>query len=342
MISDLVLSMIEDHQNNLWIISENTIAKFDPETGTFDHYNEKYLQKEIYFSEASSVIVQDQLILGTDAGILKINPKLLSKSSYSPPIVFTGLKIQGTQQNINIDDLKELRLKPDERNVSFQFAALDYIEPTSINYAYRLKGLEEKWNEVDNNRSASYINLSPGEYELQIRSTNSDGVWTDNVRNLSVIVIPTFWETHWALLLYAILFIIFTGTIVYIILYIYKLRHQIYLEQQLANIKLRFFTDISHELRTPLTLISSPVGEVLEHERLSSNARKLLTVVHSNTERMLRLVNQILDFRKIENKKMKLLLEKTEVIGLLRKVMDNFKIMAEEKNINFRLQTDQE
>ena len=342
LISDLVLSMIEDHQNNLWIISENTIAKFDPETGTFDHYNEKYLQKEIYFSEASSVIVQDQLILGTDAGILKINPKLLSKSSYSPPIVFTGLKIQGTQQNINIDDLKELRLKPDERNVSFQFAALDYIEPTSINYAYRLKGLEEKWNEVDNNRSASYINLSPGEYELQIRSTNSDGVWTDNVRNLSVIVIPTFWETHWALLLYAILFIIFTGTIVYIILYIYKLRHQIYLEQQLANIKLRFFTDISHELRTPLTLISSPVGEVLEHEKLSSNARKLLTVVHSNTERMLRLVNQILDFRKIENKKMKLLLEKTEVIGLLQKVMDNFRIMAEEKNINFRLQTDQE
>ncbi len=128
----------------------------------------------------------------------------------------------------------------------------------------------------------------------------------------------------------------------YIIFYIYKLRHQIYLEQQLANIKLRFFTDISHELRTPLTLISSPVGEVLENEKISHNARKLLTVVHSNTERMLRLVNQILDFRKIENKKMKLLLEKTEVIGLLRKVMDNFKIMAEEKNINFRLQTDQE
>ena len=342
LISDLVLSMIEDHQNNLWIISENTIAKFAPESGTFDHYNEKYLQKEIYFSEASPVIMQDQLILGTDAGLLRINPKLLSKSAYSPPIVFTGLKIQGTKLNIDIDDLKELSLKPDERNVSFQFAALDYIEPASINYAYRLKGLEEKWNEVDNSRTASYINLSPGEYELQIRSTNSDGVWTDNVRKLSVIVIPTFWETHWALLLYTILFIIFTGTIMYIIFYIYKLRHQIYLEQQLANIKLRFFTDISHELRTPLTLISSPVGEVLENEKISHNARKLLTVVHSNTERMLRLVNQILDFRKIENKKMKLLLEKTEVIGLLRKVMDNFKIMAEEKNINFRLQTDQE
>ena len=313
LVSDLVLSMIEDQQKNLWVISENTLAKFDPENGTFEHYNEKHLQKEIYFSEASPAIIRNQLILGTDAGILKINPAAFSKSSYTPPIVFTSLKIQGVQQQLDLDDLEELKLKPDERNVSFQFAALDYINPSSISYAYRLKGLEEKWNEVENSRTASYINLPPGNYELQIRSTNSDGVWTDNVRKLSVIVIPTFWETYWAVLVYIILFILFTATIVYIILYIYKLRHQIYMEQQLANIKLRFFTDISHELRTPLTLITSPVGEVLEHEPLTPSARKLLTVVHNNTERMLRLVNQILDFRKIENKKMKLLLEKTDI-----------------------------
>lgn len=342
LVSDLVLSMIEDQQKNLWVISENTLAKFDPENGTFEHYNEKHLQKEIYFSEASPAILQNQLILGTDAGILKINPAAFSKSSYTPPIVFTSLKIQGVQQQLDLDDLEELKLKPDERNVSFQFAALDYVNPTSINYAYRLKGLEEKWNEVENSRTASYINLPPGNYELQIRSTNSDGVWTDNVRKLSVTVIPTFWETYWAVLLYIILFILFTATIVYIILYIYKLRHQIYMEQQLSNIKLRFFTDISHELRTPLTLITSPVGEVLEHEPLTPSARKLLTVVHNNTERMLRLVNQILDFRKIENKKMKLLLEKTDIIELLQKVMGNFHLIAEEKNINFRLQTNKE
>lgn len=342
LVSDLVLSMIEDQQKNLWVISENTLAKFDPENGTFEHYNEKHLQKEIYFSEASPAIIRNQLILGTDAGILKINPAAFSKSSYTPPIVFTSLKIQGVQQQLDLDDLEELKLKPDERNVSFQFAALDYINPSSISYAYRLKGLEEKWNEVENSRTASYINLPPGNYELQIRSTNSDGVWTDNVRKLSVIVIPTFWETYWAVLVYIILFILFTATIVYIILYIYKLRHQIYMEQQLANIKLRFFTDISHELRTPLTLITSPVGEVLEHEPLTPSARKLLTVVHNNTERMLRLVNQILDFRKIENKKMKLLLEKTDIVELLQKVMDNFRLIAEEKSINFRLQTDKE
>ena len=288
------------------------------------------------------MLENNQLLLGTDIGILKISPEHLQKSNYAPPIVFTGFKIQGTSQDLDINDLEELRLKPSERNVTFQFAALDYVAPESISYAYRLKGLEEKWNEVDNSRSASYINLPPGEYELQIRSTNSEGVWMEKARILPITVLPTFWETYWAWILYVVLFVLSTATIVYIILYIYRLRHQINIEQQLANIKLRFFTDISHELRTPLTLIASPVSEILEHETLTTNARKHLTLVHKNTERMLHLVNQILDFRKIENKKMKVLLEKTDVLSLLQKVMDNFRLIAEEKNINYQLETNQE
>ncbi|MBP8011560.1 MAG: two-component regulator propeller domain-containing protein [Bacteroides graminisolvens] len=340
--SDLVLSMVEDPQRNLWVISEDALSKFNAANGTFDNYDKRYLQKEVYFSEAIPVVWHGHLMLGTEGGVMEMNPALLSKSKYIPRIAFTGLKIQGVQESLDIDDLKELELQPSQRNVTFQFAALDYIDPSAIQYAYRLKGLEEQWNEVDNNRSANYINLPPGEYELQIRSTNSDGVWTDNMRTLSVVVIPTFWETYWAWALYVFLFILFTTAIVYTILYIYRLHNQINLEHQLSNIKLRFFTDISHELRTPLTLISSPVTEVLEHESLSPTARKHLTLVHKNTERMLRLVNQILDFRKIENRKMKLLLERTDVIILLERVMDNFRLIAEEKHIDFRLhsQTD--
>ena len=206
-----------------------------------------------------------------------------------------------------------------------------------IRYAYRLKGLEEEWHDGDKNRSASYINLPNGKYKLQIKSTNSDGVWMDNIRTLSINVLPTFWETGWAWLLYVILFVLFTGSIVYVLFYIYRLRHQVDIEQQLSNIKLRFFTDISHELRTPLTLISSPVNEVLENEDLSATAREHLTVVQNNAERMLRLMNQILDFRKIQNQKMKVLVEKTDLIPLLEKVMINFRLIAEEKKINFRL-----
>ena len=337
--SDLLLSMIEDAQKQLWVISENALDKFDPENGTFTNYNKQYQQQEVYFSEAHPVIWHNRLIAGTEAGIMEVSLNQLKKSSYSPHIAFTGLKIQGILQHSPIDDLTELRLRPSERNVTFQFAALDYIAPSFITYQYRLKGLEEQWNEVDNNRTANYINLPPGNYELQIRSTNSDGIWTDNTRTLPIVVLPTFWETSWAWVLYILVFILFTATIVYIFIYIYRLHHQIDLEHQLTNIKLRFFTDISHELRTPLTLITSPVSEVLEHEALSPNARKHLTLVHSNTERMLRLVNQILDFRKIENQKMKVLLEKTDITALLQRVTDDFHLIAEEKHIDFRLQT---
>ena len=114
----------------------------------------------------------------------------MRKSTYVPPIVFTGFKIQGHPADHPIDNLKELELKASQRNVTFQFAALDYVNPDNILYAYRLQGLEDEWNEVDNNRSASYINLPAGQYQLQIKSTNSDGVWTDNIRTLSIHVLP--------------------------------------------------------------------------------------------------------------------------------------------------------
>lgn len=339
--SDLVLSTIEDPQKNLWIVSENTLSRFNPEEETFDNYGSKILQQEFNFSEAApSLNAQQQLVFGSDKGVIEINPSDVQKSDYVPPIVFTGLKIQGSQSPTGIDDLQELVLNPSQRNITFQFAALDYVAPEEIQYAYRLEGLEDEWNDVDNNRSASYINLPAGEYRLQVRSTNSDGVWVNNIRTLEVKVLPTFWETAWAWGLYAILFVWFTCTIVYILFYIYRLRHQVDLEQQLSNIKLRFFTDISHELRTPLTLIASPVTEILENEPLSPRVRGHLTLVHKNTERMLRLVNQILDFRKIQNKKMKVLVEESDIIILLRKVMDNFQLIAEEKQIDFKIETD--
>ena len=113
------------------------------------------MQKEIYFSEAAPVIWHNHLILGTEAGIMEMDPAKLSKSSYTPRIAFTGLRILGVQQPQDIDRLKELKLQPAERNVTFQFAALDYVAPTAIEYAYRLKGLESQWNEVDNNRTAN-------------------------------------------------------------------------------------------------------------------------------------------------------------------------------------------
>lgn len=339
--SDLVQSMQEDLQGNLWILSENAISKLDPQRETFENYGVSSLHQEFSFSEAAPIMnARNQIVFGTDKGFIEISPEKMKKSDYVPPIVFTGLKVQGQSSTMAIDNLEELRLSPSQRNVTFQYAALDYVDSKEIRYAYRLEGLEKEWNDGDISRSASYINLPNGKYQLQVKSTNSDGVWMDNVHTLSIHVLPTFWETGWAWLLYLILFVLFTGSIVYVLFYIYRLRHQVDIEQQLSNIKLRFFTDISHELRTPLTLISSPVNEVLENESLSPIAREHLTVVQKNADRMLRLMNQILDFRKIQNQKMKVLVEKTDLIPLLEKVMVSFQLIAKEKKIDYCLQSD--
>ena len=177
---------------------------------------------------------------------------------------------------------------------------------------------------------------------LRVRSTNSDGVWVDNERILNIVILPSFWETPVAYVLYVLFILIIILVAVYILFTIYRLKHEVSVEQQISDIKLRFFTNISHELRTPLTLIAGPVEQVLKNDKLPADAREQLVVVERNTNRMLRLVNQILDFRKIQNKKMKMQVQRVDIVPFVRKVMDNFEAVAEEHRIDFLFQTEKE
>lgn len=149
-----------------------------------------------------------------------------------------------------------------------------------------------------------------------------------------------FWETPFAYFLYVLFVLLIIVTAVYILFTIYRLKHEVSVEQQMTNMKLRFFTDISHELRTPLTLISGPVEYVLSNKRLPADVREQLQVVERNTNRMLHLINQILDFRKIQNRKMKMQVQRVDVVAFTRKVMENFDSVAEEHRIDFLFETE--
>lgn len=164
----------------------------------------------------------------------------------------------------------------------------------------------------------------------------------DNERILNITILPSFWETPLAYVLYVCFVLLIIFVAVYILFTIYRLKHEVSVEQQISDIKLRFFTNISHELRTPLTLIAGPVEQVLKNDKLPADAREQLVVVERNTNRMLRLVNQILDFRKIQNKKMKMQVQQLNVVAFVRKIMDNFESVAEEHNIDFLFQTEKE
>ena len=349
--SDVLLSIREDHKQNLWISTENGICKFVPSGERFENYDERSISFRVRFSEAASTLTSGgDMLFGTSNGLFMFTPDSIRKSSYVPPVVFSKLMVANEDVipgeksilKVDLDDTHELVLSHDENIFSVQYAALDYTNPQNIQYAYILDGFEKQWTFADRQRSVTYTNLPKGDYIFRVRSTNSDGVWVDNERILNITILPSFWETPLAYVLYVCFVLLIIFVAVYILFTIYRLKHEVSVEQQISDIKLRFFTNISHELRTPLTLIAGPVEQVLKNDKLPADAREQLVVVERNTNRMLRLVNQILDFRKIQNKKMKMQVQQLNVVAFVRKIMDNFESVAEEHNIDFLFQTEKE
>ena len=347
--SDILLSIQEDKNGLLWISTENGMTKFDPKEERFENFQDRHRSLKIRFSEASSEYLSNgDMVFGTNQGIFYFNPDSIKKSIYEPPVIFTQLLlanntvIPGTAplKECTIDDIERLTLSHKENIFTIQFAALDYTTPSDIQYAYILDGFEKNWNYVGKQRMATYTNLPKGDYVFKVRSTNSDGVWIDNTRKLNIRILPSFWETTLAYFIYVLILLLVVFTAVYILSTIYRLKHKVVMEHQLTDLKLRFFTDISHELRTPLTLITAPLENILEEKELPNGIREQLSVVERNAKRMLRLVNQILDFRKIQNKKMKMQVQLLEIVSFTRKVMEYFEAVAKERNISYNIETD--
>lgn len=345
--SDVLLAIAEDNNGNLWISTENGLSKFNPQTASFENYDANNAVLQPRFSEGAVENIGSQIAFGSSDGLLIFTPDSISKSNYTPPIKFTRLlianKIVETGKSDiltqTIDCTPTLQLEHKQYTFTIQYAAIDLKRPQNIQYAYMLEGFDKEWSFVGSQRSATYTNLPKGKYTFKVRSTNSDGVWVDNERTLSIEIKPSFWETPWAILLYIMIFLLVVSTIVYIFLTIYRLKNEVSVEQQVSDIKLRFFTNISHELRTPLTLISGPIEHLLQDPELKANAREQLKLVEKNTARMLRLVNQILDFRKIQNKKMRMRVSEIDIIPFVQHTMDNFNSLAEEHQMQYDLQT---
>ena len=351
--SDVLLSILEDHKGMLWISTENGLCKFNPGTEKIESYNDYDLDMNgARFNEATSTKVKNgSFYFGTNKGLLSFNPGSIRKSNYIPKIIFSKLLIAnrmvlpGDKNSVlkkNINDTENLELPHNDNIFTIVFSALDMKNPGNIDYAYKLEGFDKEWQYVGNQRSATYTNLPKGKYILHVKSTNSDGVWVKNERTLFIEILPSFWETPWAYILYALIIVSLFSIVVYILFTIYRLKNEVSVEQQISDIKLRFFTNISHELRTPLTLISGPVDSVLKNKHLPEDAKEQLKIVERNTDRMLRLVNQILDIRKIQNHKMKLRVQQIECVSFVHHIMDDFHALADEHHIDFIFESERE
>jgi len=344
---DIVLSIEEDLQGYFWLFTENSITRLDTKTFNLDIYNKNYGLDPVTFSESSSCMLSSgEICAGTMNGFYRFNPSTVKKATFVPPLVFTRFFLFNREVTVgakdsplkhNVNDVNHIELKHFQDVFSIEFAALDFRAPENIQYAYRLDPIDENWISTQKSNMVSYTRLSPGEYTFRIRSTNSEGFWMDNERALQLVIRPSFWQTTWAIMLYVMLGLTIFLAALYFFITIYKLRSEVVVEQKVGDLKMRFFTDMSHELRTPLTLISGPVEHVLQDSGLSPDSKTSLTIVQRNIDRMLRLITQLLDFRKIQDKKMTLKVEETPIGSLTAQIASNFNPTAQERRIHFSL-----
>ena len=214
--SDLPQSMLEDGEGNIWICFENYISKYRADRKGFDTYDSANLHTDLQITEAHPAIDQQgAMYIGTNQGVPRLRLYDLKKSSFVPRIVYAGVDIQNSDGTVSNSVLAadSLVLGKKERNVTIAFSALDYTNSEALQYAYRLKGISDQWGYIGENHSIGFANLPSGDFVLEVKSTNGDGVWCDNITPLYIHIQPRFTETAWAWVLYVLIAIILILTV---------------------------------------------------------------------------------------------------------------------------------
>tara|TARA_R110002012_G_scaffold317031_2_gene532793 strand:- start:178 stop:4215 length:4038 start_codon:yes stop_codon:yes gene_type:complete len=351
-----VTDIVEDINGYLWLnLNNNKIAKYDIETNRATIYNVNSGNRlDIFSSSGFYNLNSSNIYLGGKNGIIYFSPKSIKENERSPIPIITEFKVNnelvlpGVKLNGQVPFVKDLNysrnatLTYENRNFSIQFSTAYYTNQRLNKFEYMLEGFDQDWIETSSNsRLVQYTNLPWGTYNFQIKASNSDGKWSE-VSSYSIKILPPFWASSEGIVL--ILFVL--GLIVFFtrrqIKVRIKLRHELLTEkvkrerdEKLNNDKLRFFTNISHELRTPLSLIQGPVKQILEHETSNDFVKNKANLINHSTNRLLRLVNQILDFRRAETGEINLKVVKIDMLPYTNNVFYSFMELAQSKNINF-------
>ena len=328
---DIILSMAAEG-TSLWFCSESNIAQLDLSTGNLYYYDALGDDRNTYFTEAEAIVTPEgKVLFGYSDGYCSLDPALVRHTTSVPPIHLTHIEVQG--EEVYGDTITVTH----GGNVTIEYAAMDFIGADKIVYFYKMDGIDSDWKMTKGERRLTYSNLPHGTYVFHVRSTNREGGDVENEKILVIYVAKPWWLSWWAILLYTIGGIGIIALIVYTTALYNSLRRKVQVEQEVTDIKLRFFTNISHELRTPLTLITAPVENILQTERISQSVRSQLEIVQSNSQRMLRMVNQLLEFRKVQNQKMKLKVQQTLLSELVTQACSNFQKEAADKHIRFEI-----
>ncbi|WP_158651404.1 hybrid sensor histidine kinase/response regulator transcription factor [Pseudotamlana carrageenivorans] len=345
--SDFILSMIEDKEKNLWLATENGLSKFNLINQKFKNYDSNDGLVDTGFSESTNAMLPNgNLIFGCIKGYITFNPKDVEDNEIDVKMVFTNLEINNKNATISSDDFPLKKNINYEDNLLFDYkhstiginyTVLDYRSNNKQIYAYRLKGFNDEWQNVSNQRKATFTNLPPGDFTFEVKCMNDDLYSNMPSKSLAFTISPPFWKSNFAYFLYLILILILIEIARRIAYSMIRLRNKVVVEQKMTELKLSFFTNISHELRTPLTLIVNPIEEIAKYEKLSSVGNDYIETVRKNTNRLVRFVNQLLDFRKVQSGKEVLHVEEMEMISFLNELASLFAQTGSEKQIRVKI-----
>jgi signal transduction histidine kinase len=365
--------MLEDNMQNLWVGTANGLSNIifenvpysseninDAYTFSFRNYDESDgLQGREFNDKAGFMTSRGELLFGGANGFNIIVPENITLNKQTPKIVFTDFQIFNQSVIVSkekggrvilskaLNETRHITLKYNEDVFSIEFATLSYFHPEKNNYKYILEGFSKDWLTTDSKlRKATYTNLDPGEYTFRVKASNNDGYWNEEGISIGITILPPYWKTKFA---FAVYFLLALGIIVLarkMLLDRARIRFRLeqeHLEAQrvreLDLMKTKFFTNVSHEFRTPLSLITAPLEKILKTTK-DPELKRQFAHIQLNAKRLLNLVNQLLDFRRLEVQEFKFSPAYGDICRFAEDISNSFSDMAEKKHILYSFRSD--
>jgi ligand-binding sensor domain-containing protein/signal transduction histidine kinase len=352
--TNFILSLLEDSKKNLWISTSRGLVCFDPVTAGSTIYTKAngLLNDQFNFSSAYKD-AQGRMYFGSVKGLISFRPDEFTKSNFIPLVYITGFQVNNKDIVINkagsplirsITYTNKIKLTHSQSTFSIDFASLSYTAPEMSEYAYKMEGLEKDWTYLKTNRKVYFTDLTPGSYTFKVKAAINNEGWNGPESTLLIEILPPWWASIWAWLAYFSV----AAAIIYLFVRNYhrrvneKNRRKIELlehekEKEIYQAKIEFFTNVAHEIKTPLTLIKGPMEKIMKKNGHATDISGNLRLMEKNTNRLIELTNQLLDFRKTETKGFSLSFVKTDISAILEDTYSSFKVLAEPKNLVYQL-----
>ena len=357
--NDVVYQIVEDDDRFLWLTTNNGLVRFDPKTMEMKVFStanglptNQFNYRSGFKDEAGNIY------LGSINGFVAFDPRTFAENRQVPAVAITDFLLFNKEVPVGETDspLKssitfsdKVVLTADQNSFSFRIAALSYQAPRMNKLMYKLEGFDEGWLTIGESPLVTYSNLGYGDYVFKVKASNSDGVWNEQETSLHLSILPPFYLSGWAYCFYVLFFMGCLGCVIFYFKrrnYRNQHRQMEMLEQEkereVYHAKIDFFTNVAHEIRTPLTLIKGPLENIILKKEVDSETKEDLYIMKQNTERLLNLTNQLLDFRKTETRGFRLNFTECDVVAVLRETYLRFTSLAKQKGLDFILELPQE